>query len=67
MNFEEQLLIGGLLMTIAVLSASHAHARPVAARVLRVTAITRADIQNPSLITFILSENRNASPVHAAP
>ncbi len=27
MDFEEQLLIGGLLMTIAVLSASHAHAR----------------------------------------
>ena len=31
MDFEEQLLIGGLLMTIAVLSASHAHACPVSA------------------------------------
>jgi hypothetical protein len=67
MNFEEQLLIGGLLMTIAVLSASHAHARPVPARVLRVAALTRADIQNPPLISFILSENRNATPIHAAP
>lgn len=27
MNFEEQLLIGGLLMAMALFSASHAHAR----------------------------------------
>lgn len=27
MNFEDQLLIGGLLMAIALFSATHAHAR----------------------------------------
>jgi|GEM_PF-2388815 len=27
MEFEEQLLIGGLLMAIALFSATHAHAR----------------------------------------
>ncbi len=35
MDFEEQLLIGGLLMTIAVLSASHAHAGPIATHAVR--------------------------------
>lgn len=34
MDFEEQLLIGGLLMTIAVFSASHAHAGPVATHIV---------------------------------
>lgn len=32
MNFEEQLLVGGLLMAVAVFAASHAHARPVPAK-----------------------------------
>ena len=47
MDFEEQLLIGGLLMTIAVLTASHAHARPAPVRVTRVVTVnaspTRVD------------------------
>lgn len=42
MNFEEQLLIGELLMTIAVLSASHAHACPVATRIVRTATTTSA-------------------------
>lgn len=47
MDFEEQLLIGGLLMTIAVLSASHAHARPAAAaRSARAAAIVGVNAQN---------------------
>jgi len=32
MNFEEQLLIGGLLMAIAIFTVTHAHARPAAAK-----------------------------------
>jgi len=29
MNFEEQLLVGALLLAIAIFSATHAHARPI--------------------------------------
>jgi hypothetical protein len=39
MNFEEQLLVGALLLAIAIFSATHAHARPVkksAAPVVRI-------------------------------
>lgn len=49
MDFEEQLLIGGLLMTIAVLTASHAHARPAAVRVTRVVALNASSPRDDSL------------------
>ncbi len=44
MNFEDQLLIGGLLMAIALFSVTHAHARvyPAAAHAVRVTVIAPA-------------------------
>lgn len=32
MKFEEQLLVGGLLMAIAIFTITHAHARPAAAQ-----------------------------------
>ena len=68
MDFEEQLLIGGLLMTIAVLSASHAHARPTAAaRGIRVATIVSNGAQDTPLITSSRCENPDATPVHAAP
>ena len=49
MDFEEQLLIGGLLMTIAVLTASHAHARPAPVRVTRVVTINASGSRGDSL------------------
>lgn len=44
MNLEDQLLIGGLLMAIALFSATHAHARvhPAAAHAARVTVAAPA-------------------------
>ena len=44
MNLEDQLLIGGLLMAIALFSATHAHARvhPAVAHAARVTVVAPA-------------------------
>lgn len=50
MDFEEQLLIGGLLMTIAVLSASHAHACPVAEHIVRAATTISATGQREATV-----------------
>jgi hypothetical protein len=62
MDFEEQLLIGGLLMTIAVLSASHAHASPVAARIVRTTTTLGAAGQHEARCSLQESARKTGAP-----